>query len=399
MSKHLVLVGGGHTHVLVLKALSKKPIEDLKITLVSPHLFTPYSGMLPGLISGHYSYEDIHIDLHKLSQSTRTHFIRSKAIGLDPQQQLLFLENGESLGYELISFDTGATPDLSVPGASEHCIPVKPIDQFYRQWTQQLAQLKQDQLKQDQLKQDQLKHTDLNQPLNLSIVGSGAAGVELALAMRHKLKNDTSNNLNTINVQLVCRGNDILQGYPTRLKRYVQQKLQRQNIEVFYEFDVALVKPDSLIAKDGQHLNSAMTFWCTQARGADWLKQTQLTLSENGFIEVTPTLQTPDYPQVFAAGDVAHFRKSPLPKAGVYAVRMADTLTHNIRALLTNSNSGSDTNTNTELVPYQPQQDFLSLLACGDKSAVGCKYGFTIKGRWVWSLKDRIDRQFMNQFS
>ena len=82
MSKHLVLVGGGHTHVLVLKALSKKPIADLKITLVSPHLFTPYSGMLPGLISGHYSYEDIHIDLHKLSQSTRTHFIRSKAIGL-----------------------------------------------------------------------------------------------------------------------------------------------------------------------------------------------------------------------------------------------------------------------------------------------------------------------------
>ena len=367
----LILVGGGHSHALLLKKLSKRPIPDLSIILVSPNQLTPYSGMLPGLIAGHYDHQDIHIDLAKLSNETGIQFIEDRARSLSPNQQKLTLSSGKVLGYDLISFDTGATPDLTIPGAAEYTIPVKPIDNFYNRW------------------HDLLNNKALSESKTLSVIGSGAAGVELILAFHHRLKDQASaNKQKPIQLQLIVRGSAILAGYPDKVIQAIKKKLSEANITIHTEFDVHEVKSDELIAQNDRALKSHINFWCTQVKGAEWLKDTQLDLSEQGFIRVRPTLQSKSYDTVFAVGDVCHFDPSPLPKAGVYAVRMTDTLNHNIRAKLANK----------PLKTYQPQTDFLSLLACGDKTAVGCKQGFTIKGRWVWKLKNRIDQKFMGLF-
>jgi len=377
----LILVGGGHSHALLLKKLSKRPIPDLSIILVSPNQLTPYSGMLPGLIAGHYDHQDIHIDLAKLSNETGIQFIEDRARSLSPKQQELTLSSGKVLSYDLISFDTGATPDLSIPGAAEHSIPVKPIDDFYTRW--------QDVLSNHSLEKHALEKKEYSESKTLSVIGSGAAGVELILAFHHRLKHLHSKNTQPpIKLQLIVRGSDILAGYPPKVIQAIKKKFKQANIKIHNHFDVTEVKADKLVATNGSTLESHIHFWCTQVKGAEWLKDTQLDLSEQGFIRVRPTLQSQCYDSVFAVGDVCHFDPSPLPKAGVYAVRMADTLDHNIRAKLAGS----------QLKAYQPQTDFLSLLACGDKTAIGCKQGFTIKGRWVWKVKNRIDQKFMGLF-
>ncbi len=77
---------------------------------------------------------------------------------------------------------------------------------------------------------------------------------------------------------------------------------------------------------------------------------------------------------------------------GVYAVRSGPILIANISACLKNTCDC------TSLVKYKPQDDFLKLIACGDGTAFGIRFGIPLEGKWVWHLKDTIDQMFMDLF-
>ena len=77
--RDLVLLGGGHSHALALRMLVMQRRPGLRITLVSLDSHTPYSGMLPGLVSGHYDFAQTHIDLRRYCARLGVRFITAEA--------------------------------------------------------------------------------------------------------------------------------------------------------------------------------------------------------------------------------------------------------------------------------------------------------------------------------
>ena len=87
--RDLVLVGGGHAHVFVLKRIAMRPVAGLRVTLISREVHTPYSGMLPGLIAGHYTWDEILIVLAPRCAAAGVRLIAGTVHVLDLDAQTL----------------------------------------------------------------------------------------------------------------------------------------------------------------------------------------------------------------------------------------------------------------------------------------------------------------------
>jgi selenide, water dikinase len=369
LSRDLVLVGGGHSHVLALRMMAMAPVAGLRITLISPASHSPYSGMLPGLIAGHYSFEQSHIDLARLCQWAGARFITAEVIGLDPGERRLKLAGRPAISYDVVSIDIGSQPELdSVPGAREHATPVKPVAQLWQRWQDLCWRL------------GERKSGDT---VTLAVVGGGAGSVELVLAMAHRLQAEP------VRFDLWCAAPDILPGYSARARRSVMTQLQRSGIAVHCNARIAAVDHEQLTLADGTQASFDELFWCTGAAPAPWIASSGLATDEQGFLAVRDTLQSTQDDRVFGAGDIAVQINHPRPKAGVFAVRQGPVLAHNLRAFLLQK----------ALRQHRPQQRFLSLLSLGKRIATADKGMFTATGHWVWRWKDRIDRKFMARFA
>ncbi|MFT5083563.1 MAG: selenide,water dikinase, partial [Lentisphaeria bacterium] len=366
--KDIVLVGGGHTHALLIRMWAMNPTPGLRLTLISPNVHTPYSGMLPGFIAGHYSFDQIHIDLHKVCAWAGVRFIQAQATAIDTRAQAIKLSIRPAIEYDICSIDIGSTPNKKIPGSEAFAVPVKPISEFAQHW---LA-----------LKQ-QLLHNNNAAPLKVAMIGGGAGGVEIITAMQYWSKQNTCN----AEFCLISRGKSLLEGYPKPLQKKLLHHLQTNDIHYKLNFDTQAIDQSHIVSDTDRHAYDKV-FYCTQASAANWLRSSDLALTENGFIQVNDQLQSLRHANIFAAGDISHQVKHPSPKAGVYAVRMAPTLFNNIIHLALNK----------PLQAFKPQKNFLSLLALGEKTALGSRRFFSFGGKWVWRLKDKIDSQFMNQF-
>lgn len=355
----IVLVGGGHTHALVLRRLAMQPQPKLRVTLVSEQTLTPYSGMLPGLVAGHYQYDDVHIDLNQLCNKVGARFIQARLIGVELEQQRLLLQDRAPLAYDVVSFDTGSTPNLALPGAAAHAIAVKPVSSFYARWQAQLQQSLEAQ--------------------HWGVIGAGAGGVELILAMAHRLRQQSG-----VTLHLLFRSTTVLPGYPKATVRAATKALRKAGVVLHAQARVNAVDEAGVYFNEKQFLPLQQTFMCTPAAAPGWPATAGLDTAQ-GFIAVNQQLQSTSHPNVFAAGDVAEMVADPRPKAGVYAVRQAPTLAHNLVAY----------SLGKPLRTLRLQRQFLSLLSLGEQRATGGRQGLTFNGRWVWRWKDRIDRNFM----
>ena len=379
VERDLVFIGGGHTHALVLKQFGMKPLPGVRLTLISEQTLTPYSGMLPGFVAGHYSYLDAHIDLNRLCQWANVRFIRGTVTGIDADAntiQVDLIEDGginssasPVIQYDQLSIDVGSTPDLSVPGARRHAVGVKPVSHFGEIWNKLL-----------QASTETVSG-------EWGVVGAGAGGVELVLGMAQRLKEHRD-----LKFHLLYSGEHVLRGYPDKVVSVAEKFLRKNNITLHPEFRAADVRSDGLISTNGDKVTLDKSIWCTGAAAASWLADTGLEVSERGFIAVNEYLQSKSHSNVFAVGDCSDMLSDPRPKAGVYAVRQAPFLADNLRAVC-------DVNGSPVLKPLKLQTDFLSLLSLGERTAVGCRGGFTASGRPVWKLKDHIDQKFMRKLN
>ena len=375
--RDLVLVGGGHSHAIVLKILGLKPISGVRITLICRDTHTPYSGMLPGYIAGHYDYDETHIDLRRLAEFAGARFYRDEVTGLDRTQQAVQCRNRPNVPYDILSINIGSSPDVStVEGAGEHAVPVKPIQGFNDRWQQLLNVV--------------AARPVSTLPYEIAVVGAGAGGVELALALQHRLDTVTSSGEGAVNITIFGKDKSLLPQAPKRIGRQFGKILASRGIHTVLGDPVRQVNSKTVVTAGADEAYPAdVTLWVTEAGGAAWLKNTGLALDDRGFILVKDTLQSATDPHIFAAGDVATMRDHPRPKAGVFAVRQGEPLAENLRRYAESRS----------LRNYKPQRDWLALISTGDKYAFASRGRFSTQGAWVWQWKDRIDRRFMARFS
>ncbi|MGL3607595.1 FAD-dependent oxidoreductase [Rhizobium sp. G187] len=356
----VVLLGGGHAHVEVVRRLGELGFGG-QITLVSPSRHAPYSGMLPGHISGEYGFDDFHIDLAALCRRAGVTFLETVATGIDPEGRMVSLASGESIGYGLLSIDIGSTPSL--PEGISTGISVKPIASF----ADRLARL-------DALAREGRLST-------LAVVGQGVAGVEVAFALKRRLEG------RGISVALVGRAAEPVPERSRWARRLLEREMRKAGIAHYPAFDVVAFRDGELVSRDGRTLSADEVVWTTSSGAPAFLRATGLLLDEKGFIRVDETLRSLSHPQIFAAGDVASL-PSPRPKAGVFAVRQGPVLAENIHRSLVDKS----------LEPYRPQTSWLVLISLADGRAIADKWRFAIRGRWVARWKHRIDSRFMHRY-
>lgn len=377
----LVLLGGGHANIQVLKMMAMNPIGGLRITLISDQTHSPYSGMVPGFLAGYYSYDDCHFDLRRICEELGQRFIKAKIIGLDTQRKKVQLENRAEISYDCASINVGIEPrsieNLSTESALK-LIPLKPISKFIAQWERLIFEL---------------KAYQGNDPLQLAVVGAGATGVEISIILKMLIDQNQWN----AKVSLIHRHAFLVSSKDVRAQTRLLKTLEKLHIKVIQNTEVLELHENGLVLKDDKGLVQTQSFFrvlvATQAAAPAWFKSSGLTVNQEGFVKVTEKLLVENEDALFAAGDCIHFSPSPLKKAGVYAVRQGMILEHNIRAFFTRKSS---------LKTFQPKKNVLSLITVGDRQALVHQDDASIL-RWMWpsllwQVKDWIDRRFMARF-
>jgi pyridine nucleotide-disulfide oxidoreductase family protein len=357
--KALVLLGGGHVHVEVLRDFAQRPPAGLRVTLVSPHPALVYSGMVPGMVAGHCAADELLIPLAPLARAAHAAFRQSAATALSAASRTVTLADGEVLSYDALSLDVGGTMDRdAIPGAREQALFVRPMEAFVGLVQEVLA----------------LAHT---RRLGIAVIGGGAGGVELAMALQHRLAERAR-------VSLLTGGGPPLASHPAAVQRRAAKALRRCGVTLF-EDACQRIAPGHVVLAGGGRLACDAPIVAIGSSAPAWLRDSGLALDADGFVATGATLQSGSHPEVFAAGDVASRVDAPRPRSGVYAVRAGPPLALNLRRFLAGG----------ALQPYRPQPRALNLLSCGARYAIASWGPWSAEGRWVWWWKDRIDRGFV----
>ncbi|WP_171231982.1 selenide, water dikinase SelD [Ruegeria sp. HKCCA4812] len=361
LTRDLVLVGGGHTHALLLRKWGMDPLPGARVTVINPGPTAPYSGMLPGYVAGHYDRWELDIDLVRLARFAGARVILGAVDGIDTDRQEIHVPGCPPVGFDVASVNVGITSDMpAMPGFAEHAVPAKPLGPFAAEWAAYLAG---------------------SGPASVVVIGGGIAGVELVMAMAHALRAKGR----SAQVALIDNAFALTATRP-KAAETIRRAMQDLGVEVIENAAISRIASDHVALQDGRKIPAGFVTGAAGARPYGWIEKTGLDL-EDGFIRVNSYLQSSD-PVVFAAGDCAHLTDNPRPKAGVYAVREAPVLFDNLRAAL-----GAG-----RMRKYVPQKDYLKLISLGGKSALGERLGLSHSGAMMWKWKNHIDRIFMNKF-
>jgi pyridine nucleotide-disulfide oxidoreductase family protein len=365
--QRLVLIGGGHAHLSVLEALAHKQPPHVEVTLITPCTHQNYSGMLPGWIAGHYALSDCQIDLQALVQAAKATLTLDNVVGIDAIGNTVQLANGEHVGYDWLSIDIGSeTETAGLERLGNKLLPVKPLDNFFKQWPLTIAQAK------------------AQGTLNLVVAGAGAAGVELVLAARFALQQAGVQ----AKVTLIGSEHGVLKGHHPR----VQERLlaYAKSVGVTVHLQRALGTPEGVLLADGQLVPADWVIAATGARAPAWLQSSALARDASGYILVDAHHRSISHPRVFAAGDICARPQSNLSRSGVHAVRAGPVLARNLLAAL---------RAEALHATYAPRTKSLYLLACGPRYAIASWGQWSAQGAWVWYWKNWIDRRFIKRFA
>ena len=363
MKRTLALIGGGHAHVEVLRQLAENPTFDADVALFNPSPSVWYSGMLPGVIAGHYTANEAKVNLWALCQRARVRFFETSVTGLSAENATLEAGHGERHRFDFASLDLGSVsrPIPTLPGA--YVVTVKPIEPLLAAITEF----------------DSVRASGLT----VRVVGGGAAALELALALAFRWRGLKNRSVSIITATR------LLETFPRRVRTLALRACRRDGVEVLENSPIEQIEPTRIRRTDGQTIASQLTVLATGYAPAALLAKSDLARVADGSASVLPTLACVNHPHIFAAGDCAHLSNATVPKSGVYAVRQGPLLAANLLATLGGK----------PLIDYQHNPSALMLLSLGEKRAVASRSGLSVAGDWVWRWKDKIDREWVQKYA
>jgi selenide,water dikinase len=368
-ASRVLLVGGGHSHVEVLRRFARQPDAMVALTLVSPDAALVYTGMLPGLVAGHYTPAEAQIPLAPLAQSANARLIADRVVALDLYTKTVTLYSGDREPFDFISIDVGSMPDLGIPGARGTVLAVKPVTPFLSAW--------------NGIETD----TAAGAVHTIAVVGGGVGGVEILLAMQYRLQRAMG--AAAPRFALITDQPCIVPQQPATVRGALGRILVERGVVLHLQSGAIAVEPGTIVVTQGRRIAVDRIVWATSAAAQPWMAAAGLAGDEHGFIRIDDHLRSTSHAFVFAAGDCAAQVAHPRPKSGVFAVRQGPPLAANLRRAVHE----------VPLRTFVPQRHALALISTGDQHAIGSRGPFTVEGDWVWRWKDRIDRRFVAKYN
>jgi selenide,water dikinase len=368
--KQLVLLGAGHAHVEVLRDLAVNPAPNIQVTLVTPYPRLIYTGMAPGVIAGHYRLEESAIDVAGLARRAGATHVQAAASLVSPVPREVICADGTVIAYDVLSLDVGSQPIVGQAiGVEKHAIPVRPLEKLMKGWA------------------DVLEHARSGKINSVTMVGGGAAGVELALAIDHRFRRDLQGPVP--HVRIITNTPEIVTEFNPRARARLKRHLLDRNIGIHTSSTVVEVGPRHVRLDNGMEFVSDATFWAAGAAAYEWIRLSGFATDERGFLVTNDYLQSVTFQDVFGAGDCATQEGRVLPKAAVFAVRAAPTLAANLRKMIAGE----------PLAAHVTGARYLALVSAGRRSAIGAWGRWSWEGYWAWRWKDRIDRNFVARYN
>lgn len=356
--RRLVLAGGGHAHLQILADWIERGPPDVETLLISAHPTTRYSGMLPGWLAGIYRLDDATIELEPLAERAGVRLIVDRLVGLSLARREVELATAPPIGFDWLSIATGGEAAESPGALSDTAVMVQPLDRFVDAWT---------------------RWQERAPPRAVAVIGGGAAGVEIALALRTAFAD--------AEVRLVTGRAGLLPALAPAVRRKAAQALARRGVAVI-ERDGSTGAREVRLS-DGTGIAADLAIVATGSGPPRWLAGSGLALDDAGFVQVDAQHRALRHRNLFAAGDAAQRVDRPVAHAGVHAVHAGPIVAANLRKLIGGAPAAE---------VYSPCRRTLYLLSTGDRRAILSWGGLALEGRWVWRLKDWIDRRWIAKF-
>jgi len=366
MEKHLVLIGGGHAHMMTLENIGEFVEKGFKVTVIGPSFYHYYSGMGPGMLGGTYSPDDIRFATREVVEKQGGIFVKDKVEKIDPDKKEIYTQTGQTFSYDVLSFNAGSyVPMQTVPENSDNIYPVKPIEKLMEA-------------------ADKLKALFLQKKIMVSIVGGGPSSAEIAGNVR-QLAKKVNKHMPDIRI---FAGNKFMARFPESVRSRVFYSLHNRGIQILETGYVKEIKPDEVCLESGETFSTDFIFIAMGVIPSTIFEESGLPVGPDKGLLVNKYLQSVKYPEIFGGGDCIYFKGQPLDKVGVYAVRENPVLLHNLMATL----KGDD------LEVFDPGPEYLLIFNIGDGLGVFKKKWLVFSGKIAFMIKDYIDRRFMKKF-
>ncbi len=308
----IIVIGAGFAGLRVIHNLAQVNAEIILIDRNNFHTFIP---LLYQVAAGFITPEAIAYPLRKYVRSYKnTRFLQAEVQKVDFNSKIVTTEV-MNLAYDYLVLATGSQAQfLGVDGAPKYALPMRTLEDAVAIRDRLISNFERAVICRDLERQRQL--------LTITIVGGGATGVELAGSIIELIQGTLAKDYpqldaREIRVILIHSGTSLLADYPQHLSNYTLKQLRRRGVKVHLQSRVREVMPGAIELDDGTILETATIIWTAGVEANYPQPDGEIPTAKKDKICVNSNLQLPNYPQVYAVGDVAFVKQNGEPLLGI----------------------------------------------------------------------------------